>query len=818
MKKVLKWLGYFLVTVAAILLIVAGLLYSYKGEILASINANLKEKINGDINIGNVHITILHHFPNVSVALENIYVHGPEYEKYKQPFLRAEWVDVNVDLFKLMRKEISIKSVFIENGEFFVFRTYDGYTNLRVFKKKRVPSKPALEKIDLPDLDQLNLINVKITYVDSLKKKSFAVAFQRTSNSIKSKDSSTLINISGRMTFDNLMLNSAKGSFLKNKSVIGNLNLELDPPQKHILVRSSMLKFDKSMVRLSGLFMLEQPGHYQLNIASDELDYKEALTILNDTLVKKLEKFDVEKPIKIELGLNGVLEPGVKPAVDLTFTFSNSKVTTPRLAMENMTMQGSFINHVNHTLPNDAQNSQLHFASLKGLVNNLPVEAEVTLTDLRDPALQLRAVFDVNLQDLNTNLDTTRLRMIEGKFVSSFTYTGKLREYLDESRSRYEGILLGKATITNGKIDYLARQISIDKLNATFNFTEKIFTIQDLSLSANKNALKVTGSMTDFIPFFTSPKESCKVKLDIASPKLDMSNFSQQRKIARSKSAKTASKKKISDLVERLNEGLEFDLDFKVNEFVNKNFKATQLKGNLVLANNQFILKNAGMDFAKGKVDLNLRVTHLQKNVNPIHLRTKMKGVDLKEFLYAFNDFNQKTFSHHHVDGSLSLDLYLNAKIDDQLDFISKDLNGVARFTITDGRLKDFEPMQRLSNFLLKGRDFSDVQFGEINSNINMAGTQMHVSRMEVESTVITMFIEGRYDLKDSSDLSIQIPLSNLKKRDQDIPPENVGVDSKVGPSVYLRVKPDKTGKNTIGYDPFKKFRKKKKNGNTASM
>ena len=87
---------------------------------------------------------------------------------------------------------------------------------------------------------------------------------------------------------------------------------------------------------------------------------------------------------------------------------------------------------------------------------------------------------------------------------------------------------------------------------------------------------------------------------------------------------------------------------------------------------------------------------------------------------------------------------------------------------------------------------------------------------MEVESTVVTMFIEGRYDLKDSSDLSIQIPLSNLKKRDQDIPPENVGVDSKVGPSVYLRVKPDKTGKNTISYDPFKKFRKKKKNGNTA--
>jgi hypothetical protein len=762
---------------------------------------------------------MLHHFPNVSVALENIYVHGPEHEKYKQPFLRAEWVDVNVDLIKLLRKEISIKSVYIENGEFFVFRAYDGYSNLRVFKKKRVPSNPAREKIDFPELDQLNLINVKITYVDSLRKKSFAVDFQRTSNSVKStRDSSIVINISGRMIFDNLMLNSAKGRFLKNKGVIGNLNLELDPSQKHILVRPSLLKFDKSMVNLSGLFMLAQPGQFQLDITSDELDYKEALTILNDTLVKRLEKYAVEKPLKIDVSLKGVLQPGIKPAVDLTFAFSNSAVSTPRLNMENMTMRGSFTTHVNESLPNDAQNSRLHIAALKGLVNNLPVEAELTLTDMRDPALQLKAVFDVNLKDLNPNLDTTRLKMSEGKFVSSFTYEGKLKEYLDESRSRYEGVLLGKATITNGKLNYIARNIKVEELNATFHFTQKKFTVQDLSLLANKNALKITGNMTDFIPFFTSPKESCKVKLNITSPKLDMSNFSQQRQIARSKSAKDQSKKRISDLVEKLNQALEFDLDFKVNEFVNKKFKATQLKGNLVLANNEFILKNAGMDFAKGKVGLNLKVTNLKKKVNPIHLNTKMKEVDLKEFFYAFNNFNQKTFSHHHVDGRLSLDMDLRAEIDDKLDFITKDLKGVARFTITDGRLKDFEPMQRLSNFLFKGRDFSDVQFGEINSNINMAGTQMHVSRMEVESTVITMFIEGRYDLKDSSDLSIQIPLSNLKKRDQDIPPENVGVDSKVGPSVYLRVKPDKTGKNTIGYDPFKKFRKKKKNGNTASM
>jgi hypothetical protein len=87
--------------------------------------------------------------------------------------------------------------------------------------------------------------------------------------------------------------------------------------------------------------------------------------------------------------------------------------------------------------------------------------------------------------------------------------------------------------------------------------------------------------------------------------------------------------------------------------------------------------------------------------------------------------------------------------------------------------------------------------------------TRIEFERMEVQSTAISMFVEGTYDLKDSTDLSIQIPLSNVKKRDQNIPPENIGTDAKVGPSVFLRVRPNKEGKTEISYDPFKKLRRK---------
>jgi hypothetical protein len=118
--------------------------------------------------------------------------------------------------------------------------------------------------------------------------------------------------------------------------------------------------------------------------------------------------------------------------------------------------------------------------------------------------------------------------------------------------------------------------------------------------------------------------------------------------------------------------------------------------------------------------------------------------------------------------------------------------------------------MENMSNFLFKKRDFSDVEFAELNSNFSITGTSMDISRMEIQSSVLSLFLEGRYSFTDSTSLSVQLPLSNLKKRHKDFKPKNIGTDSKAGPSVYLHVYRDKdiNSKIQIDYDPFKKWAK----------
>ncbi len=65
---------------------------------------------------------------------------------------------------------------------------------------------------------------------------------------------------------------------------------------------------------------------------------------------------------------------------------------------------------------------------------------------------------------------------------------------------------------------------------------------------------------------------------------------------------------------------------------------------------------------------------------------------------------------------------------------------------------------------------------------------------MEIQSSVFSMFVEGIYGMKGTTDLSIQVPLNNIRSRDSTYKVENMGTDKKGGRSVFLRGRPGKDG------------------------
>ncbi len=809
MSRLLRWffylLGFFLLLIA----IGYAAAQYYKPKILETLNRELKNSINGDFQIGKLDFTIFEQFPNFSIALSDIYLRGPKYDQFHRDFFKADKIYIHVKLLHLLGGAVDLKSIAIKNGSIFIFRTAGDYTNLEVFKKSNSKAPEATDNSLSLGLEKILFENTRVRYVDSLKRKSFDVKFVNAAIDIVQSDSSGRFLLDGKLWFGGLIFNEKKGGYVSDTPAQAKLDLEFIPMRQRLIIHPSELQFIKSTVQLSGRFDLTAPGVFALSIASNEFDYREGLTLLTKALSEKLSRYQFVAPVALSLNLVGTLAPGEEPKIDLDFSTKDNHFTNRKIEIQNLAFTGSFTNHVDSAKRFDDANSRLQLNKLSGRISDVPVEAQIVITNLTKPQLTLESHSRLDLFDLNRETDTVRMKFISGVIAADIHYEGPLKEYLDSIRTSYEGKLKGNVILTNGSIDLRSQQKRFDQINLQIRFTEKQMDLDKINFRVNGNPVQSSGNVVGFIPFFLVPEKKGFVKLSVYSSRLDLATLI-RKKSKSSPAASKQSKKRISGFLDVLNDKMDFDLDLRVDEMVNGPFKASQLSGKINLSKDQFFAYPLKLKFADGTVLLSLKMSDLDKPINPVMLIADVKEADIKKFFSSFNNFSQSTIKSDHLSGKIGAHVQFNAQVDDQFSILKPSMTGEVYFKIKDGKLTDFEPLQKMSNFLLKKRDFTEVQFAEINCLFRLSGPMLDISRMEVESSVLTLFLEGRYSLADSTDLSIQVPLSNLKRRDKAYKPENVGVDAKVGPSVFLRAYKNREGKIVIKYDPFKKFKNRK--------
>jgi hypothetical protein len=811
MKKFFKWLRYAILFIVIVLVAAYATLYWKRNAILEAVTEQLNKGINGKFHIEKIDFTLLYHFPNFLITLENVYLRGEKYAQYQTDVFAARKIFVDLKLLPLLQNEVIIQSVVIEEADFFVFKTQDGFTNIDIFKKSAsgtVDSTKA-ETSTIFNLQSVGFRNVTATFTDSIKNKAYRLKFLDTRQKLLETDSGFSLTSKGKIHFEGLLFNVLAGKFLPDKVLTADLTIHTNRINNTLTIEPSLLTYKKNEIGISGKFELQKEGAYRLKFTSTGLNPNETKELLHTKLNKTLEKFKSESSFLISVDIAGKSIQGYKPALDIKFQTKEAAVTYGAFSFTDLNLQGTYTNHVNQNLPFNDDNSQLIIDHFRGAMEKFPVDGKVSFTELKDPVMALEFTTMVTHKDINAHLDDTRFKVGRGTFTSNVVYKGKLSEYLDPTRTTYQGKLSGRITARDASLLYVPKKIQFDKIKFNSTFNEKKFNIDDLTFDVNGSPVEIKGSMQNFIPFFVQPKNKGFVKLTVNSPHLDLTSFTSKRQPQKkSKQQAKKDRKKMTDLMDKVYDKLEFDIHMNMKELTFRKFTATNFVGRVKLENDKMEANPITMNVAKGKMELNFSLGNLFDEISPMKIDAQLISADIKQLFLNFNNFNQKTIHADNLEGSISAKIKFNADINDSYTVLGNTMRGDLDCRILNGGLKDFEPMQNMSNFLFKKRDFSDVQFAELHSSFSIEGTEMDIERMEIQSSVLSLFLEGRYSFVDSTSLSVQLPLSNLKKRHRDFKPKNIGTHAKAGPSVYLHVYRDKdiNSKIKIDYDPFKKW------------
>jgi uncharacterized protein involved in outer membrane biogenesis len=812
-RKLLRLLGYFF---GLIILFVTGVLataYWHRDKLMERLIAELNKDINGKVSIGKINFTFLHNFPNFSITMQDVNLHSNLFDKPGDQVLSARKVFVDVSLYPLIRQEVVINSIELENANVFVFKTQHGETNSDIFKHS---ADTVSNPINVPQsstmfsIDQIDFTKVSVVYVDSTKSKVMRFQFVETENALIRSDSGYDISMAGEIHFDSLHFNEKSGSYLKDIDGSINLFAHLNSYSRTLAIwPSTNVKLKKNSIAFNGTFSLKKEGPYALQFKANNVHPFSVQELLNERLKKTLEKFKSEHLITIAVNLKGRSVPGFVPDVDLTFETRNADLRYGSLDFSKLTLNGSFTNHVDDSREKDNRNSKVVISHFKGAMEKIPLEGKVTFSQLQDPIIDLAFTSKLSHTDVNIHLDNDRFILNKGKFISKVEYKGKLSEYLDPTRTQYSGELNGTIVASDASLNYKPKKLHLDQIQMNGIFTEKRFEIKNLTASLNGSPIALSGTVKDFIPFFIQPKNKATVILALSSSNLDLTPLTTPREVKKkSKQQSEKNRKRMMELLDLVYDRLEFDVDLKVNQLTFRKFIAYNINGRVRLNDQNLEANPVSMRVAGGTMKLNFSMKNVFDPITPMVVTGAINNADIKQLFVNFNNFNQKTIHADNLRGRISADIEFSANVDEKYNLITPSMRGTLDCKIADGGLVNFEPMENMSNFLFKKRDFSDVAFAELNSSFSITGTDMDISRMEIQSSVLSFFVEGRYSFTDSTSLSVQIPLSNLKKRHKDFKPKNIGTHAKAGPSVFLHVYREKdiNTKIKIDYDPFKKW------------
>jgi hypothetical protein len=778
-----------------------------KASLLEKLRNTLQERVGGTIRIGALDLSFFRHFPMVTARLSDVSLRDSAWERHHHDLLKAAAVYVSCNWFRsVVNSRLELGEIDLEHGVIYFFTDSTGYSNTSMFRPRRTGRTG-----EAPKPPDIRLTDVRWIMDRQDKQKLFDLDIHHLHCGIGKEDRLLHLRIGAGMQVNSFAFNTDKGSYLRGKRLSGNFAVDYNTASRIIQFHEAKVAIDDHPFVFSGRFFpTVVPDPFFLQINTKDIAYRQVTALLTPQLQQKLDRYDIDKPVSIQAQLDAGVADDPTPQIQVRLDLSGGSVLTPAGRFTDVIFRGSFTNEWRHGQRRGDENSALRFLGFSGKLQNLPLRADTAMiTNLHHPQLSCDLHSRFQLGDLNDITGSETLRFTGGVGTMDLRYQGPLSED-DTSAAAVNGHL----DLDTAEILYLPYRLRLTNGKGRLLFRDQDLFIDQFKVHAGSTEIRAKGTARNLVALLDQNAQNVSIGLDLASPHLDVEDFTaiagSPSKTAPGRSNKTLFGETFARVDRLLKEG-SIHVAIEAPDLRYKKFAGAHARADLQFADHQIRLNRLTISQETGSIELKATLT--RKNAdghNPISLESHLQDVDLPGLFTAFNDFGQNALSARNLRGRLNADVHLRGAMNDKARIVRNSLKGSVDFTVSDGQLVDFEPMEKIRSTVLKNRDLSDVRFAELRNHLDVDSTTLIFRRMEIRSTAFTLFMEGSYDLSRGPDMDLQIPLSNLKKKpDQNAPPENKGNDGKAGLSVRLRARRGEDGQLKITWDPFKKALKK---------
>jgi hypothetical protein len=791
-SRVIKFLG----ILALFMLIMYGAIEVWlirnQEEIFRKVQSIVNDNLNGNLEIKDFEFRPFSGGLGLNFTLVNVKLTDSLYVRHKTAFLESELMHVALDFSGFYKGEIKVKNLVLQNGQLKMFVQKDGYSNLSIFRstdKAKTKSDPGATGDLVGKLRNLRFINYNVSFSDSITGKSYGALFHDATNVITVTDSTSNARFSGAVLFHGLVFKPEKGGFLIDQETNLDLSLGYDGDTKSLKVYPSQLRTaSNDTIGIQGQFNFRDSASiFALHFKAQKIAVKNALPLLTRKVREQIDSLGIQTHVDTEVKVVGELSKKI-PRIDVHFVADTFQYNLPVGVLRQVKAFGNYTNQADTTKPGGPLNARITVPEIKGYLETIPFKLRLVLDNLRNPRATIDGFVDADANTLEPILDPRRYRFKKGKFKVEFHFSGNLRKFYEPTTDKFDGNLFGKISVQNVSMDYLPRQVHLKEIKSEFVFNESAFVFPGMSFSDGQNTLFMQGRVMDLIPYlFGSPKPlRAYVNVNIPTWRL---NWLETLLAPREAVLAPKKKLKLADLLDNVINNIEVVMKLQSKDLKYKQFTGNNVRGEFIVKNNTVRIENFSLTaFGATTVRISGEMDNSGAGKYPfLKMRGKVTNADVHKLFYAFDNFGQKTITYDNLRGKITTDFNFQTRLNNNVRIVPGSMRGLLRFNLSKGYLINFEPLLKIKKLIFKKRNFEKVEFSPIISEFQLKGQEIEIKPMEIESNVVTLYIDGIYSFAQKTDINIQIPLSNLKKRDSTYVLNPNDPERKEGSKIYLR-------------------------------
>ncbi|MBC7694594.1 MAG: hypothetical protein H7141_04020 [Burkholderiales bacterium] len=746
----------------------------YKKELAKILVNNLKDSYGLVLKVEDVNVSFLSNWPNTSIQFKNVFIASSQIPD--EPVLLANSLSLSFNIEKLLQRKFEVHSIALKDGEISLVKNKLGEKNYE-FKKKDSITK-SNSSINF-DITKVVLKNVRFRFLNKQYNKKIEFTFLENVVKLHQYSDGLDAHLTGDILIKGLLFRKEKGPFLSNTMATLNLWSRVCYNRKEIFIHSpSYAQIDKHQYDLSAFISLKDKKQLALTIEGKNAEYHQVISLLNDGVKRGLSKIKISQPVHAKALIIVEIGKQQDPIIIVHVNSSKNNITIGHSGVpySDVSFKASIISLDSSLTKGDGDHAKVILKPFTGNVYDFPFKGTVTIHGFTNPFIVVSANLFVDAK--NIKFKVVKEFVLTGTASIDVAYSGPVNklneiEFLDKPMNLHAKVKFNNVCYKEKKKPY------VYCVNGKATVLNSFLKFDDLSLKMDGGNLKLKGSVDNFTKYSLGLVNGFKAVLSAKTDHFDLTGYLKKSAQAmsseekdQSKIEKDAANAKIEKNATDLNESnFEFDVSLEAKKLVVRKVEAREANINLNYKDKLLDIRSLNAITCNGNIFLKGSVYDLRK----INASVTTENINVNQLFDQFENFGQKAIESNNLQGKVSLDAKIKMDLDDKMEVIGNSISGQINFNIKDGHLLDYEPLQKISTFIFRNRDFKDISFTELHETLYIEGFKMDIKEMEIASNVLNLYMSGVYHFKENSNINILIPWSNLKKRGKNYIPVNSG-------------------------------------------